>query len=182
MPFGERMPGPNWIRVPLEKVAGFSSWNAGELGAESSFRVPDQKAGFIIVHPLICSEALSPQRARAGLKLADGELLTEHTNDGWFETSIAAGLHASLVRLRALETGVPLVRATMSGHSGLVMENGEWSHFSGVMEEGAWSFELKWRPIRAPARTMWPFYSLLFSLICGACIFSIPHAAKKKAA
>jgi apolipoprotein N-acyltransferase len=180
MPFGERMPGPDWIRVPLENIAGFSSWDAGELSAGSSFHVPDQKGGFITVHPLICSESLLPQRARAGLKLAGGDLLTEHTNDGWFEDSIAAGLHASLARLRALETGLPLVRATMSGLSGLVMEDGRWRHFSGAMEEGAWSFELKWRPINAPARTMWPFYSLLLILVCGFCIFVMPRAAKKR--
>jgi apolipoprotein N-acyltransferase len=182
MPFGERMPGPEWIRVPLEKVAGFASWEAGKLGEESSFRVPDQEAGSIVIHPLICSEVLLPQRLRAGLRMAGGELLTEHTNDAWFETSVAADLHASLARLRALEAGVPLVRATMSGRSGLVMQNGEWSHFSGVMEEGAWCFELKWRPIQAPARTAWPFYSLLLVLICGAFFFSVPHGARKRAA
>jgi len=182
MPFGERMPGPDWIRVPLEKIAGFSSWDKGELSTESSFRVPDQNGGLIIVHPLICSESLLPQRARIGLILAGGDLLTEHTNDGWFEESIAAGLHASLARLRALETGLPLVRVTMSGLSGLVMENGQWKHFSGAMEEGAWSFELKWRPVNAPARTMWPFYSLLLILVCGFCIFVMPCTAKKSSA
>jgi len=181
MPFGERMPGPDWMRNALEKLAGFSSWDAGKLSTNSSFRVQDQTGGFIIVHPLICSESLSPQRVRAGLTLAGGDLLTEHTNDGWFENSIAAGLHASLARLRALETGVPLVRATMSGISGVVHEDGKWEHFSDVMQNGAWSFELKWRPIHAPARTAWPFYSLLLILVCGACIFALPLVARVRA-
>jgi apolipoprotein N-acyltransferase len=166
MPFGERMPGPGWLRAWLEKIAGFRSWAAGELGPGSSFSVPLEGGGSIMVHPVICSEALIPHRVRVGLARGGGDLLTEHTNDAWFETSIAADLHASMARLRALESGLPLVRATMSGRSGLVREDGSWRHISDVMTEGAWSFELNWRPIRAPARTVWPFCSLLLLLIC----------------
>jgi apolipoprotein N-acyltransferase len=166
MPFGERMPGPAWMRTWLEKIAGFHSWATGELGPSSSFCVPLEDGGSIMVHPVICSEVLIPQRVRVGLARAGGDLLTEHTNDAWFETSIAADLHASMARLRAIESGVPLVRATMSGRSGLVREDGNWRHISDVMTEGAWSFELKWRPIRAPGRTVWPFCSLLLLLVC----------------
>jgi len=105
--------------------------------------------------------------------------LTEHTNDAWFEISTAADLHASMVRLRALESGVPVVRATLSGRSGLIRENGTWRHFSDAMSEGAWSFGLKWRPISAPARTAWPFYTLLFLLLAAPVTF-IWLAAKRK--
>jgi apolipoprotein N-acyltransferase len=180
MPFGERMPGPKWMRNWLEKIVGFNSWVAGELGPDSSFFVPTQIGEGIKVHPLICSEALIPKRVRAGLTIAGGDLLTEHTNDAWFETSIAADLHASMVRLRAVESGVPLVRATMSGRSGLVLADGTWHHISDVMTEGAWSFELKWRPVCTPARTMWPFYSLLLLLISGLGLLALPIARKRK--
>jgi apolipoprotein N-acyltransferase len=174
MPFGERMPGPAWMRNWLEEIAGFRSWVPGSLSPESSFSIPVQPGKHIKVHPLICSEALIPRRVRAGLTIAGGHLLTEHTNDAWFETSVAADLHASMVRLRAMESGVPVVRVTLSGRSGLVREDGTWRHFSDVMSEGAWSFELKWRPISAPARTVWPFYTLLFLLIGGIGTFIWP--------
>jgi apolipoprotein N-acyltransferase len=177
MPFGERMPGPRWMREMLEKMTGIISWMPGELSSDSAFTIPSQ-TGPIKIHPLICSEALIPSRARSGIIMAGGDLLTEHTNDAWFETSIAAGLHASMVRLRALEAGVPVVRATMSGRSGLVMEDGLWKHFSNVMTEGAWSFELKWRPIHAPARTSWPFGSLMVLLIAGTGLFAWPIAKR----
>jgi apolipoprotein N-acyltransferase len=178
MPFGERMPGPDWMRERLEKLVGFKSWMPGELSPDSSFTVPSQPEP-IKIHPIICSEALIPSRVRSGLIIAGGDLLTEHTNDAWFETSIAADLHASMVRLRALEAGIPIVRATMSGRSGLVREDGTWQHFSNVMTDGAWSFELKWRPIHAPARTAWPFYSLLFLLISGIGLLAWPIAKGK---
>jgi len=174
MPFGERMPGPAWLRGWLENITGVRSWAPGELSQNSSFYIPAQKGEPIKVHPLICSESLIPRRVRAGLVIAGGDILTEHTNDAWFETSIAADLHASMARLRALEAGVPLVRATLSGRSGLVRENGLWRHFSDVMLDGAWSFELKWQPIHAPGRTALPFYSLLFLLIGGVALFVWP--------
>ena len=174
MPFGERMPGPEWMRNWLEKIVGFKSWMPGELTPGSSFCVSAQTGKPIIVHPLICNEVLIPRRVRKGLRIAGGDILTEHTNDAWFETSIAAGLHASMARLRALESGAPLVRATLSGRSGWVREDGSWRHISDVMSEGAWSFELRWRPIRTPARTAWPFYSLLFLLVGGMGLFLSP--------
>jgi len=180
MPFGERMPGPDWLRTKLEKIAGFNSFAVGELGPGSSFCVPTQDGGSIKVHPVICSEALISGRVRAGLLLAGGDLLTEHTNDAWFETSQVADLHASMARLRAIESGVPLVRATMSGRSGIVRENGEWRHISGVMTEGAWSLELKWRPVSTPARTAWPFRLLLFALVCLP-VSLVLSAGRKKA-
>jgi apolipoprotein N-acyltransferase len=180
MPFGERMPGPAWMRHLLERVAGFKSWDVGKLSEDSSFAIPIREGKTIKVHPLICSESLIPSRVRSGLALADGDLLTEHTNDAWFETSIAADLHASMVRLRALETGLPLVRSTLSGRSGWVREDGSWRHISGVMTEGAWSFELKWRPIRTPAKTVWPFYSLLTVLLGSAGLFAWPRKKKKE--
>jgi len=174
MPFGERMPGPAWIRKWLEDIVGFKSWMSGELNPDSSFCIPVQTGEAIKVHPLICSEVLVPRRVRKGLRIAGGDILTEHTNDAWFETSIAADLHASMARLRALESGTPIVRATLSGRSGLVREDGTWRHISDVMSEGAWSFELKWQPIRTPARTEWPFYSLLFLLIGVTGLFAWP--------
>jgi apolipoprotein N-acyltransferase len=179
MPFGERMPGPEWMRNWLESIVGFTSWVPGSLSSESSFCVPTRTGEHIKIHPLICSEALIPRRVRAGLTIAGGHLLTEHTNDAWFEISAAANLHASMARLRALESGVPVVRATLSGRSGLIREDGTWRHFSDVMSEGAWSFELKWRPIYAPARTTWPFYTLLFSLIGGPVTFIWPTIRRK---
>ncbi|MDR1840465.1 MAG: apolipoprotein N-acyltransferase [Holophagales bacterium] len=174
MPFGERMPGPEWLRNWLERITGVRSWAPGKLNPNSSFYLPAQNGESIVVHPLICSEALIPRRVRAGLTLAGGDILTEHTNDAWFETSIAADLHASMVRLRALESGIPLVRATLSGRSGLVREDGAWQHFSDVMADGAWSFELRWQPIHAPGRTVVPFYLLLFLLVGGITLFVWP--------
>jgi hypothetical protein len=68
----------------------------------------------------------------------------------------------------------------MSGRSGWAREDGSWQHLPGsdAMSEGAWSFEMKWRPIQAPARTSWPFHSLLFALLACAAFFGLAKNKK----
>jgi apolipoprotein N-acyltransferase len=151
MPFGERMPGPRPVREWLDKVLGFYSAEAGDLGPGSSFHVPTPQ-GDLAVHPLICSEALLPGRVTRGLALAGGDLLTNHTNDGWFDRSPATDLHAAQIRLRAVETGLPLLRATLTGKSGVFLEDGSWTLWGEPMTQAVHSLPLAWNPVRTPGR------------------------------
>lgn len=164
MPFGERMPGPAPLREWLDAHLGFHSEIPGTLRPDSSFIVPTA-GGALRVHPLICSEALMPRRVLAGLDMAGGDLLTNHTNDGWFDDSIATDLHAAQIRLRAVETGLPLVRATLTGKSGLFRADGSWELWGEALMEGAWTFELAWRPVSTPAR--WPWMLPLLLVLLG---------------
>jgi apolipoprotein N-acyltransferase len=155
MAFGERMPGPPALRSWLDRTLGFISQEPGELTAGSSFQFPTPQ-GPLRAHPLICSEALLADRTRSGVALAGADLLTNHTNDGWFEHSPATDLHAAQIRLRAVETGLPLLRATLTGKSGLFRADGTWELWGEPMTEAAYAFPLHWRPVRTPARGPWP--------------------------
>ena len=154
MPFGERMPGPPWMRRWLDRHLGFVSQRAGSLTPESSFRMPTPQ-GPLRVHPVICSEALLSDRVLEGLRVAGAELLTNHTNDGWFETGPATDLHAAQIRLRAVETGLPLLRATLTGKSGVFREDGSWELWGRPMTEAAYAVQLRWRPVATPLRSPW---------------------------
>jgi apolipoprotein N-acyltransferase len=151
MPFGERMPGPAPVRRALDRLLDWHSQEPGELGPRSSFGF-DTPQGPLRVHPLICSEAMDGSRVQRGLATAGGELLSNHSNDGWFERSIATDLHGAQIRLRAVETGLPLVRATLTGKSGLFREDGSWALWGEARSEAAYAFTLRWRPIQTPAR------------------------------
>ncbi|HJW09992.1 MAG TPA: nitrilase-related carbon-nitrogen hydrolase, partial [Holophagaceae bacterium] len=155
------------VRKWLDAHLGFLSQEPGELSERSVFVVPTPQ-GEIRVAPLICSEALEPERSREGREIADANLLCNHTNDGWFERSMATDLHAAQIRLRAPELGVPLLRATLTGKSGVFHEGGAWELWGEAMSEGAYAFTLKWTPIRTPARTRWPFVLLLAMLGAGS--------------
>ena len=166
MPFGERMPGPEPFRRWLDQQLGFVSQEAGALREGCAFPVP-APGGPLRVHPLLCSEALLPERTRRGLVLGHAELLSNHTNDGWFERSIATDLHAAQIRLRAPELGVPLVRATLTGKSGLFREDGRFQLWGGPLSEDAYALELQWRPVRTPARSGWLLPLLAAALALG---------------
>jgi apolipoprotein N-acyltransferase len=154
MAFGERMPGPEPLRKWLDQALGFQSQEGGALTAASSFAFPTPQ-GELKVHPIICSEALDYRRVQEGLALAGGELLTNHTNDGWFDRSIATDLHGAQIRLRAVEAGLPLLRVTLTGKSGVFREDGTWVLWGEPLSEGAYGLTLRWRPVRTPARTPW---------------------------
>ena len=163
MPFGERMPGPAPLRHALERSLGFLSQEPGELSAGSSFSLPTPQ-GELRVHPLLCSEALIPLRVAKGVDLTGADLLSNHTNDGWFEQTVATDLHAAQIRLRAVEAGVPLLRATLTGKSGIFREDGTWVLWGEPRSEGAYAFSLAWRPRGAPARHPWAIWGLLLVL------------------
>lgn len=166
MPFGERIPGPDAFRTWMDRQMGFVSQEAGELKPGCAFVVPTAE-GDVRVHPLICSEALMPERTRRGLALGQADLLTNHTNDGWFDRSIATDLHAAQIRLRATELGVPLLRATLTGKSGVFREDGSFQLWGEPLSEGSYAVELQWRPIHTPARSAWLVPFLMSGLLAG---------------
>ena len=176
MAFGERMPGPPALRRWLDRAMGFTSQEPGVLSAASSFRL-DTAQGPLRVHPLICSEALEARRVQDGLALAGADLLSNHTNDGWFETSPATDLHAAQIRMRAVEAGLPLLRATLTGKSGVFREDGSWALWGQPMTEAAYGFTLDWRPIATPARNVWVL-NLLMALLAGMCFGLLAGKAK----
>jgi len=167
MPFGERTPGPEGFRRWMDRQMGFISQEPGELKEGCAFVVPASPGGEIRVHPLICSEALLQERTRQGLALGGANLLSNHTNDGWFDRSIATDLHAVQIRLRAPELGVPLLRATLSGKSGLFREDGRFQLWGEPLSEGAQALELAWRPIHTPARSPWLLPLMMGGLLAG---------------
>lgn len=169
MPFGERIPGPEAFRKWMDRQLDFVSQEPGELKEGCAFPVPTP-AGEVRVHPLICSEALMPERTRRGLALSRADLLTNHTNDGWFDRSIATDLHAAQIRLRATELGVPLLRATLTGKSGVFRENGSFQLWGEPLSEGAFALELQWRPVHTPARSAWLLPLLMSALLAGSAL------------
>jgi apolipoprotein N-acyltransferase len=114
VPFGEYLPLRGILgAVGLDKLAvgavDFSS-GPGPLGLD----LP----GLPRVLPLICYEAIFPEAAMdAGGRPA---WLVNVTNDAWFGTSSGPPQHLAAARLRAIEQGLPLMRAANTGISAAV--------------------------------------------------------------
>jgi len=76
------------------------------------------------------------------------------------------------IRLRAVEAGLPLLRSTLTGKSGVFREDGRWALWGAPMTEAEHAFTLRWRPVRTPARSPWLRHGLLLALGAGALLLT----------
>jgi len=113
VPFGEYLPlRPVLATFGLDKLAaGAIDYTAGS-GAEL-IDLP----GLPRLRPLICYEILFPGEVAAP-KRADW--LLNLTNDAWFGDSAGPKQHFQISRMRAVELGVPVIRAANTGISGVI--------------------------------------------------------------
>ncbi|MDP9137431.1 MAG: apolipoprotein N-acyltransferase [Pseudomonadota bacterium] len=114
VPFGEYLPFAQWLEplgvrrlvtIPASFAAG-AGRTAIDLGL----------AG--VMAPLICYEAIFPGRVRAPGRRQDW--LLNITNDGWFGSTGGPLQHFAQARFRAIEEGLPLVRAANTGISAVI--------------------------------------------------------------
>lgn len=73
--------------------------------------------------PLICYEIAFPELVRTTLRNANAIITL--SEDGWFGDSWGPHQHLEIARMRALETGRWVLRATTSGITALIDENGK---------------------------------------------------------
>lgn len=105
VPFGEYVPRPFGF---LRKIAG----EAGDFAPGE--RLVVLQAGERRIGAFVCYEAAFPDLVR---RFAQGgaELLVNISNDGWWGRTAARDQHLKIARMRALENGRWLLRATNDG-------------------------------------------------------------------
>lgn len=177
VPFGEYIPLDK--RIPLlQRLAptGTSCTPGRGAGVLHLARAPGDE---LAIGPLICFEDTVPRLSRAAVR-GGARLLALMTNDAWFNGSIEPVQHLHQSIFRAVENGVPLVRAANSGVSGVVDALGSANYLS---SKGSWvdvdgflvtQVRVPHTPLRAPY-TRWgdrvwavPGAVLLVALAVGA--------------
>ncbi|MBB4953058.1 apolipoprotein N-acyltransferase [Agrobacterium vitis] len=114
VPFGEYVPFQDILsRVGMTNIidlpGGFSP------GAKRSLlSLPNG----LKLYPLICYEIIFPDEITAGMMGANA--IVNVTNDAWFGDSPGPYQHLQQARLRAVETGLPVIRAANNGISATI--------------------------------------------------------------
>ena len=119
VPFGEYLPLQRTLEaIGLEQLA---HWRGG-FSVGASPRPPLTIPGLPPVVALICYEAIFPGDVVEGS--ARPGVLVNVTNDGWFGETTGPLQHFHQARVRAVEEGLPLLRAANNGISAVVDAHG----------------------------------------------------------
>ncbi|MGB5148127.1 MAG: apolipoprotein N-acyltransferase [Porticoccaceae bacterium] len=117
VPFGEYVPLEPWLRGT---IAFF------DLPMSNFSRAPEEQPpitlGELRIAAAICYEIVYPDLVAGSAR--DANLLITVSNDTWFGASIGPHQHLQMARLRAIETGKPLLRATNDGITAVVDSRG----------------------------------------------------------
>lgn len=113
VPFGEYVP----LQDLLRGMIAFFDLPMSDFARGPSDQALLQVKGYQVA-PYICYEVVYPEFA-AGLA-AQSDLLLTVSNDTWFGTSIGPLQHLQMAKMRALEAGRWMIRATNNGVSALI--------------------------------------------------------------
>ena len=112
VPFGEYLPFEDALRsIGLTEIAADTGFSSG--GGPRTFSVP----GAPPVGPLICYEVIFPQAVTGEPRPS---WLVNMTDDSWFGPNAGPMQHFLIARVRAIEEGLPIVRAANSGISAII--------------------------------------------------------------
>ncbi|WSG26852.1 apolipoprotein N-acyltransferase [Streptomyces europaeiscabiei] len=119
VPFGEY--------IPMRSLLGWAT-SVGEAAGEDRRRGTEQvvfdSGKGLRIGPMVCFESAFPDMSRH-LARDGAELLLAQSATSTFQQSWAPEQHASLAALRAAETGLPMVHATLTGVSAVYGPDGE---------------------------------------------------------
>lgn len=127
VPFGEYVPLQSFGPVATA-TAGMGSFAAG--AAPQTLRVRDLPP----FSPLICYEVLFPGTVTD--KSGTAQLLINITNDAWYGRTAGPYQHLAIARMRAIEEGLPLLRAANTGISASIDAYGRTLQFLPLDTEG----------------------------------------------
>ena len=161
VPFGEYLPLRSLLRViGLEALAAEGGDFSSGRG-EAVLRLP----GLPPVRPLICYEAVFPAEVSvAGRPMA---WLLNITNDAWFGEWTGPYQHFAISRFRAVEQGLPLIRAANTGISAFVDPYGRVISSLGLGRSGFIDGDLP-RPLPPTLYVQWgewPLWLLVSTLL-----------------
>jgi len=173
VPFGEYVPGRNWLPFLKRYHIRDQDFAAGAV-----HRV--LQAGTIAVGPMICFESTFPtiswqfSRRRA-------QVLVIITNDAWFGHTAAAAQHQQIAVLRAVETGRWVLRGASAGISSIISPTGKVVAKAGLFQQKVLSAKIRLETSGQAAPRWGPAFSWLMVALSAAYLMA-PAALPRRTA
>ncbi len=161
VPFGEFMPFKALLQPLVELFAiPMSSFSAGDDDKPPLLKLAGWQAGISICY----EDTFGNEIAQA---LPSAAFLVNASNDAWFGDSLAPHQHLEMARMRSLETGRYLLRATNTGVSAIVDEKGELLDVLPQFKRGTISAKIQPMQGQTPFSRWkdWPAIVLSFALL-----------------
>ncbi|HEX4198677.1 MAG TPA: apolipoprotein N-acyltransferase [Caulobacteraceae bacterium] len=183
VPFGEYLPLARWL-APLhvqELVHVGDGFSAGPPPR------PMALDGAPPVQPLICYEALYPGFTRKGAIRAGRRpaWIVNVSDDAWFGGTYGPVQHLNLASYRAIEEGLPIVRATPTGVSAVIDAYGRVAPGLRLGQGQAGVIDATLPPALAPTlfdrlgETILALMMLVSAAAAGLTLFQRPRGAKR---
>lgn len=129
LPFKKYFPNLiNWLYTQLPPIGNF-------LAEKKPVIKTFQNINF---GPQICYESLFPELARS-LSRQGAQILINVSNDSWYDSWFQPNQHLYTSFSRAIETRLPMIRATTTGISGAILADGSVLKLSSYKKGVAWS-------------------------------------------
>lgn len=116
VPFGEFIPFGKWMEMKNVPVISTSLLSISPAKEKTLARFP----GLPIGSPQLCYEVVFPGFTPKGKTNGKAEFILNQSNDAWFGNSWGPAQHANIARYRAIEEGLPLIRAASNGQSAVI--------------------------------------------------------------
>ncbi len=165
VPFGEFLPFRKWLGPFLDFLQIPMSNFAPGIKQSTNIQINNHIAGISI-----CYEDAFGAEVRTALPKAT--FLVNLSNDAWFGDSLAPHQHLEIARMRALEMGRPLVRATNSGISALIDAAGQVQTASKLFAKTTLTGTIQ--PMQGTTLFVYWGNSMVIILMCISLIGGIP--------
>lgn len=170
VPFGEYFPVPAFVREWMRMM----SLPYTDISAGSSLQpLLSTSDGHQLAVAICYEDAYGSEQLYA---LPDADILINISNDAWFGDSIAPHQHLEIARMRALEAGRHVIRATNNGISAFIGPDGE------VFESGAQFTYVSMTREVTPYSGLTPYARLGNWPVIGLCLIIIALAWVRRSA
>jgi apolipoprotein N-acyltransferase len=116
VPFGEFIPLGKWMESRNVPVISSTLMSISPAREKTLTQYP----GLPLGSPQICYEIIFPGLTPRSGNDAEAKFILNQSNDAWFGQSWGPKQHANIARYRAIEEGLPIVRAASNGVSAVI--------------------------------------------------------------